>query len=250
MWLYSYHGQAAVRTFERLRGLTPEDAVLAALQSLDGDTPRSMRRLMESNQTHRVRLLGGNRVQCLFSVLGINGDSIETSYPHVAALGPIAHIYLPAGLTRDERVLVARELARRHGVPLVLVHAVSGVLQAFVEDGEYELPGDAAQIFGAGHPSIEGTGEDIVCLCKHPDASDVVALGWRDGTEPLTFATESGAHGGASPDVTHAFTLLPAATPLPGAGRDYLRRGSLREAALRYLKRSPGEADSNAADRA
>ncbi|MEX2482797.1 MAG: alkaline phosphatase family protein [Gammaproteobacteria bacterium] len=248
VWLYSDHGQAAVRTFEQVRGLTLEDAVFAALESLDEHTLRSMPGLMESIQTHRVRLLGGNRVQSLFGVLGINGDDTETSYPHMAALGPVAHIYLPAALTRDEHRLVARELAQRHGVPLVLVRAAAGVLQAFAEDGQFELPDDAAQIFGAGHPFIEGISEDIVCLCEHPDAGDIVALGWRDGIEPLTFATENGAHGGASPDETHAFTLLPAGTHPPGGGRDYLRPASLREAALRYLQRSPGEAGGSAED--
>ena len=54
--------------------------------------------------------------------------------------------------------------------------------------------------------------------------------------EPYQYPdAENGAHGGPGSHETAGFALLPAGTPLPETGRDYLRPGQLREAALKAL---------------
>lgn len=237
VWIYSDHGQAAVQPYQAVHGYTLEDAVTAAIEKL-GTTGLKVRPQGGGGiQTQRVRFLGGQKIQRLFSVLGLNGGDADETHPLVAALGPVGHVYLPQDLSGDERDFVAGELARTHRVPLVLSVAAPGSLRARTETGEFRLPQDRAALFGARHPFLDSIGDDLVRLCEHADAGDLVVLGWRDGVAPLTFATENGAHAGVSPQETHGFALLPEDTPLAPRDHAYLRPGDLRQAALRHLAR-------------
>jgi hypothetical protein len=238
VWLYSDHGQAGVRAFERERGYDLEQAVLASLERLGRDPLAPLARLPESIQTQRVRFLGGRRLQRLFGVFGFGSRAADAVYPAIAALGPVGHVYLPPGLDGDARDTVARELAARHGVPVATTVDGSGAVRAFACDDVFTLPRDAAALFGATHPFVDAIGDDLACLCRHPDAGDIVVLGWRDGIEHLTFATENGAHGGVSPEETHGFALLPGAAPLPPGGPGYLRPDTLRIGARQLLGRA------------
>src|SRR5690606_9855426 len=134
--------------------------------------------------------LGGHNVQRLFSVLGINGEEADAAHPLVAALGPVGHVYLPPELTAEARAFIAHELARTHQVPLVLTVAAPGTLSALTDAGEFSLPQDRAALFGPRHPFLDAVGEDLVRLCEHADAGDIVVLGWREGVSPLSFAFE------------------------------------------------------------
>lgn len=252
VWIYSDHGQARVRTYEAVHGWSVEAAVLVALEGLGRETLARVPQLMQSIQTHRVRLLGGLRLQRLFSVLGGDDAAPEDALPQVAALGPVAHVYLPLGLGGAARDKVARELVERYGVPLALTVDGPAPVRAWTAQGEYALPRDRALLFGRGHPFLDAVGDDAAHLCRHPDAGDIVLLGWRHGAEPLTFASENGAHGGASPQETHAFALVPEEAPLPAPGESLLRPSVLRAAALHYLGRAGAGASASApeADRA
>jgi hypothetical protein len=92
-------------------------------------------------------------------------------------------------------------------------------------------------VFGVHHPFLDAIGEDLLRLCEHPDAGDFVLLGWCAGVTPMTFAEENGAHGGATPEETHGFALLPADTPLPKRESVYLRPRHLHDAAMHHLGR-------------
>ncbi|HUX31473.1 MAG TPA: endonuclease/exonuclease/phosphatase family protein [Thiobacillus sp.] len=238
VWVYSDHGQAAVQSYLQLQGYSLEDAVTAAFEKL-GTTGLNIRSQNAGGiQTQRVRFLGGRKFQRLFSVLGINGGEADEQYPLVAALGPVGHVYFPHDLAGDARDFVARELAHMHKVPLVLSVTAPGTLCARTDAGEFLLPQDRAALFGAQHPFLDSVGEDLVRLCEHAEAGDLVLLGWRDGVAPMSFATENGAHAGASPEETHAFALLPADTPLAAREHEYLRPIDLRNAALQHLGRT------------
>ena len=237
VWIYSDHGQAMTRSYHQARGYTLDEAVTAAFEKSNVEAPRARAIDLESIQTQRLRLLGGKRIQRLFSVLGDDAAEPGEQTPVVAALGPIAHVYSPQGLSREQRDLVARELAGTHKVPIVLTPKAPGTLCARTEAGEFRLPQDRAALFGAQHPFIDAIGEDLVRLCEHPDAGDFVLLGWRDGTLPVTFANENGAHAGVTPDETNGFALLPVDAPLAQREHAYLRPIDLRDAALRHLGR-------------
>ncbi len=248
VWVYSDHGQAAVRSYPQVQGYSLEDAVTAAFEKL-GATGLNVRTQNAGGiQTQRVRFLGGRKLQRLFSVLGINGEEADEQHPLVAALGPVGHVYLPHDMDGDARDSVARELARTHKVPLVLSVTAPGTLCARTDAGEFRLPRDRAALFGAQHPFLDSIGEDLVRLCEHAEAGDLVLLGWRDGVAPMSFATENGAHAGASPEETHGFALLPADTPLMAREHEYLRPIDLRNAALRHLGR-PGQRPRRAGKR-
>lgn len=243
VWIYSDHGQAAVRTYEAVQGWSIESAVLAALEGLGRETLARVPHLMQSIQTHRVRLLGGRRLQRLFAVLGGTDDGAGDGLPLVAALGPVAHVYLPGGLGAEAREALARDLVQNHGVPAALTLAADqdDGARAWTAQGPYQLPRERDRLFGRAHPFLDEIGEDAVRLCRHPDAGDIVLLGWRHGMEPLTFATENGAHGGASPQETHAFALLPETAPLAPGGGGCLRPARLRQAGLRHLGREAAD---------
>jgi endonuclease/exonuclease/phosphatase family metal-dependent hydrolase len=242
VWIYSDHGQAAVRPYQQIQGYTLEEAVTAAFEKLGTIGLKVRAQGAGGIQTQRVRVLGGRKIQRLFSVLGINGDEADAAHPLVAALGPVGHVYLPQGLADGARDFVAGELARTHQVPLVLNVAGPGMLRARTDAGEFRLPQDRAALFGSQHPFLDSIGEDLVRLCEHADAGDLVLLGWRDGVPPMTFATENGAHAGASPEETHGFALLAQDTPLAAREHDYLRPADLRAAALQHLGRPAQQA--------
>ncbi|MFP5506386.1 MAG: hypothetical protein ACLGH6_09325 [Gammaproteobacteria bacterium] len=193
LWVYSDHGQSAARSYPQLQGYGLEAAVAAAFGTLDADSPGVRAPGAMSEQTQRVRFLGGERFQRLFAVLGINGTDDAAEPPRVAALGPVAHVYAPRELSATERDTIAHELAHTHRVPIVLTRDAPGTLRAESVDGVFRLPDDAAVLFGAHHPFLASLATDLVRLCEHPAAGDFVLLGWRDGAVPLSFAVENGA---------------------------------------------------------
>jgi endonuclease/exonuclease/phosphatase family metal-dependent hydrolase len=238
VWIYSDHGQLDVQPYERLRGYNLETAVEKALETLGATGHRVRPKDAGGIQTQRVALLGGDKTQRLFSRLGVSVELEQDQHPVVAALGPVGHIYFPQHLAGADRATLARELVHAHGVPAVLLVTAPGRARAYTTDGELELPDERAALLGAEHPFLDAAGEELVTLCEHPDAGELVALGWREGASPLTFAEENGAHAGAAPDETNGFALLPRDAPLPARDHDYLRPLDLREAALRHLGRA------------
>ncbi|HWR77454.1 MAG TPA: alkaline phosphatase family protein, partial [Thiobacillus sp.] len=74
VWIYSDHGQAAVRPYQQAQGYTLEDAVAAAFEKLGTAALKVRPQGAGGIQTQRVRVLGGQKIQRLFSVLGITDE--------------------------------------------------------------------------------------------------------------------------------------------------------------------------------
>ncbi|MDP1678637.1 MAG: endonuclease/exonuclease/phosphatase family protein [Candidatus Nitrotoga sp.] len=244
VWIYSDHGQAKVKPYHKAQGYSLEEAVTAAFVTARANTQSARTNGVNSIQTQRVRFLGGNKIQRLFSVLGMNSEDTDENQPAIAALGPVGHVYSPQQLNSEERDVIARELAQTHKIPIVLTVEAPGMLCARTEAGEFHLPQELVELFGAQHPFIDAIGEDLVRLCEHADAGDFVLLGWRDGILPLTFAEENGAHAGVSPEETNGFALLPVDAPLAEREHVYLRPTDLRNAALHHLGRTSHKAST------
>ncbi|HEY0720463.1 MAG TPA: endonuclease/exonuclease/phosphatase family protein [Gammaproteobacteria bacterium] len=236
VWIYSDHGQAAATPYARFQGYTLEEAVSAAFQKSGAAIPKAPVRGVTGIQTQRARLLGGKKIQRLFSVLGVNGEEADEQHPMIAALGPVGHIYLPSGVSGEDRQFIVRELASTHRVPVVLTADSTGAVYAVTDAGRFCLPQERAALFGAQHPFLASIGEDLVRLCQHADSGDIMVLGWREGVSPLTFAVENGSHAGASPEETSGFALLPQDAPLAARQHAYLRPGDLRKAAQQHLR--------------
>lgn len=244
VWIYSDHGQAKVRSYHKAQGYSLEEAVTAAFVTVRANTLSAHANDVSSIQTRRVRYLGGNKIQRLFSVLGMSGEDTDENQPAIAALGPVGHVYSPQQLSNEERDSIAHELSQTHKIPIVLTMEAPGVLCARTEAGDFRLPQDRAALFGAQHPFLDSIGEDLVRLCEHPDAGDFVLLGWREGLLPMTFAEENGAHAGVTPEETNGFALLPVDALLAEREHAYLRPTDLRNAALQHLGRTDHKATS------
>ncbi|MGP9799396.1 endonuclease/exonuclease/phosphatase family protein [Rheinheimera sp. NSM] len=248
VWIHSDHGQAKVSQYTQLLGYPLQQAVEQCFDSLT-TLPVSARQPVAGGiQTQRVRLLGGKRIQRLFAVERSDDSGTATSL-QVAALGPVGHIYTVQPLSEPELQYVATELAVKHKVPIVLKVEAEDRLRATTDEGDFYLPQDAAQLFGAEHPFLDSLSEDLLRLCQHADAGDLVVMGWRKGVTPLSFAAENGAHAGATPEETNGFALLPADVTLPSGDKSYIRPYDLYQAALQHLGRSPRQAAARYAGR-
>jgi endonuclease/exonuclease/phosphatase family metal-dependent hydrolase len=237
VWIHSDHGQAKVVQYSQLHGYPLQHAVEQCFNRLSSESPLARSATKGGIQTQRVRLLGGKRVQRVFAVER-SEDSEADDGIKVAALGPVGHIYAPQPLSEPELHFIATELATRYQVPIVLTVESEQCLRATTSDGDYYLPEDAAKLFGSEHPFLDSLSDDLLRLCHHADAGDLVVMGWREGLTPLTFADENGAHAGATPEETTGFALLPADVALPPAGSRYMRPHDLYQAALHYLGRT------------
>jgi endonuclease/exonuclease/phosphatase family metal-dependent hydrolase len=234
VWIYSDHGQSFVRPYHKVQGYDLEEAVKAAFKQPGSNPTAGNRKSQDSIQTQRLRFLGGRYIQSLFPVLG----ETDEGQPRVAGLGPVAHVYSPEEMSSDQRDSIAHELVHKHKIPIVLYVETQGSLCARTGAGKFHLPQDIATLFGSQHPFLDSIGDDLLRLCEHPDAGDLVLLGWCAGVSPMSFTEQNGAHAGASPEETNGFTLLPADTTLPKRKQKYMRPGDLRHAALHHLGRS------------
>ncbi|MFD0893756.1 endonuclease/exonuclease/phosphatase family protein [Luteolibacter ambystomatis] len=161
----------------------------------------------------------------------------------LTALGPIGHIYLPVKLGETERAMYATRLVEG-GVPLVLLPAADGVIRAFDREGSWTLPGDERHLIGEDHPFLKEATEDLVGLCQHPNAGDLLVSGWRPGIPPVSFVLENGGHGGPGSEETHGFVLVPDRLERwhRGLRAGCLRPAELRSMLMRYLDLSSEEA--------
>lgn len=231
VWIYSDHGQERAQPWAAAYGRPVAQAVAEAWRGIvtsggedDGGDGNGGAAAPAGSR------VGNPLRQCLSYLEETTLQGLPHA-PGVVAMGPVGFIYFPRPCTPEERDLLAARLARE-GVPLLLAEEGPDEVLAFTADGTFRLPRDAARIFGPDHPFLEEAPHDLVRLCRHPDAGDLVICGWRDGTSHYTFAEENGAHGGFGTDETKAFCLLPADVDLPETGRGHLRPADLRRAAM------------------
>lgn len=239
VWIYSDHGQEEVQSYHKLYGRTIEEAVSAVFVELGISTAPVPILGPHGVQTQRVRQFGGKRIQRLFPINGaVQGEPVGGQLA-VAGLGPVGFVYCERDLQLPARDSVARALVGSAKVPLVLTPDSPGRVTAWTDAGVFSLPRQNAEVLGADHPFLEQATEELIALCHHPEAGNFVLCGWRAGAAAAcSFAIENGAHGGAGPEETNAFVLLPGDAPLPAIERDYLRARDLRHAALHLLGRA------------
>lgn len=232
VWIYSDHGQEFTRSFEAVHGRELSALVAEAFAAeLGRDIVCRVSGPLGTHLRH-ARGYRGRR----YAAADDDADGDATLL--IAPLGPVAMIYYRGPLGGEEIERIARRLAGPGGVPLLVARDGSDAAHAWTEEGRFELPGDAVHLLGADHPFLAGVARDLVALCHHADAGQLVACGWRAGAEPLSFAIENGAHGGIAPRETAAFALLPDDAPLPPGDSAHLRPLDLRRAALHLLGRA------------
>lgn len=237
VWVYSDHGQEDVNSFENETGLTVQEAVLKAFDATARPDP-ALGQEGRGVQWQRFWSLGLRLPRRLEPEAPAPPAPDRTPHPIVTAMGPIGYIYPQRELSEEEKAECARRLVAL-GIPLVLMAAGPERARVWTVEGNFVMPDDATRILGPDHPFLEEAARDLVALVHHTDAGLFVISGWRPGRRPLSFPSENGAHGGPGAHETAGFALLPAATPLPETGHDYLRPDQLRAAAREVLRIMP-----------
>jgi len=235
VWIYSDHGQESVVPYAKQHGRTIEEAVAEIFEGPTDEAAEAEAPSGAGEQARRARLLGGKRIQRLIVTAPEPEAPEARGRVTVVAPGPLGFVYLPEGAAAGPRDGLARALATKAKVPLVLAKDGAGTARAWTEDGAFTLPKDARAILGADHPFLEDAARELVALCRHADAGDFILCGWRAGAAACTFPAENGAHAGAGPEETKAFALLPADAALPERPHDQLRPADLRAAAFAEL---------------
>ncbi|WP_323844463.1 endonuclease/exonuclease/phosphatase family protein [Microbulbifer magnicolonia] len=239
VWIFSDHGQEAATPYEDYYGRSLGDALSDALSHLPTSPNVRRGKSRRGVQLERARLFGSEWIERMIpndEASTENGDSPVA----LAALGPLAMLYnvQANGADRDE---IARLIVDKAKVPLVLYRTDPGdptsPVRGWWAQGPVRLPEDGARLLGDEHPFPDEAIADMVRLCSHADAGDFMMYGWCAGQEPsLTFALENGSHGGAGPNETHAFALMPEDIPPPDPKRGHWRPEELRSAARAYLR--------------
>lgn len=239
--VFADHGQERTQFYDHIKGRSIEDSVQDAFA--DGPLAEKSVRPPEASQS------GGRALhQRAHRLIGAQRNRIETpplttdelaNEVIVTALGPLGHIYLPKILDDDAKKLYAQRLVVKEQVPLVLYKDAAGAVWAHNPRGRFALRDDGAEVLGADHPFLQEATEDLLMLCRHRNAGDLVISGWQPGEPPVTFVMENGSHGSVGAEEVRGFALVPESVPVQyrrtAAGETYLRGEDLYQAGREFL---------------
>jgi len=96
-----------------------------------------------------------------------------------------------------------------------------GELHVITPKGEFDFPTQAKEVFD-GNPFQSEVADDLVQLCHHAAAGDLVVCGWNGVDPSLSFVKQHGAHAGCGSEETHAFARLPTDTPVHVRAVNYI----------------------------
>ena len=259
VWIYSDHGQQQVRAYDSVYGRSFAEAATEVFARYH-DMPVTCRSSGSSGpigiQLQRIQIFGGERTQRFFGrILGkITNERYFTpgkspaAQLTVAPLGPVAHLYYNYPLSTQQLSELATALVAEADVPAVLYKDAAGAVRVTTQAGEFLLAQNPVVVLGAAHPYLGAACKDLIAMSDHPDAGTLIVLGYCPGEQALSFAIESGAHGGSSVSETNAFVLVPqdinlTSTNMEGT-RSLVRPGDLRRAALTFLHRAVDDKES------
>ncbi|HEY0455046.1 MAG TPA: endonuclease/exonuclease/phosphatase family protein [Verrucomicrobiae bacterium] len=236
--LFSDHGQETARSYEEHHAGGLGQAVYNGLKALDEKIPAKFSVLRDVGSrtswlasSERVRKFLEAQEKPEYVPPGEEGAFAIT------ARGPVAHIYLAKPLSLEQKRIFADYLVHKADVPGVLYPVAKDELVWHHAQGWVVLPRDADSFL----PHIQGLRQeiarDLVRLCQHPNAGDLVLLGWHPERHPCTFPLERGAHGGPGLEETGGFALLPANTRIPVEAEKFLRPATLRQTIMDILGR-------------
>jgi len=244
VWIYSDHGQQEAIPYHRRNGIMVTEAINNVFVSHfnQSTTHCQTESLGFGVQTLRAKYLGGGIMQKLLPYhQDPQNQPVTTSEGasgvRVTAMGPMGSIYSAISLSYEKREEIALALISEAKIPLVFASISHTQVKAWSDKGQYFLPKDAAKVFGAQHPFLHEVTQDIIRLCQHPEAGDLMISGWSIENPYCTFTIENGSHGGPGPEETHAFALLPSDTSLPVLNSGCLRPLDLYHSARHKLGR-------------
>ena len=234
VWIYSDHGQEETIPYVEKEGRTVQEVVAEVFRE-HGILSQERLEPYYGIQSQRIRLFGESILQKLMPGVDPGEESAERNALVVSAMGPLGHVYAPRDLKADEREAIAQSLVEKAKIPLVFSRANNGGATARSEAGTFRLPEQAAEVFGSAHLFFEEVSQDVINLCRQPDAGDFIISGWRANGSSETFPQEHGAHGGPGSEETNAFVLLPSDTKVSRVDGATFRPENLRDTALEFL---------------
>jgi endonuclease/exonuclease/phosphatase family metal-dependent hydrolase len=243
VWIYSDHGQEETVPYTRLHGETVGEAIKRVFVRFNHDIGKQTVSQPLGIESQRAKYIGGGWFQKLLPFKNgaealPPGDEQYADRVTVTSMGPMGSIYTQESLSSEQLEALAQALVTDGKIPLVLARVAGGQVKAWNRKGVYLLPQDGKIIFGEQHPFLHDVIEDMIRLCQHPEAGELLISGWSVDEPYCTFAMENGSHGGPGMQETHAFALLPADTPLPRLDKAHLRPADLYEVALHTLGRN------------
>ncbi len=223
VWILSDHGQVPTVPYPKANGSTIQRAVS---EIFNEEYP------YDENFAEKFGIRG-IRFRAAFS--HVVGKS--SSFFVVSSMGPIGHIYPRSALSPEEREHLGQSLAVSAHIPVVLSANPEGTVDAWTDEGKFQLPRDAGKILGPVYPFKDTVTKDLVKLCHHPRAGTFIICGWRYGKRAVSFPFENGSHAGFAPDEILGFGLFPDDAPLSEAQKGHVRPIDIREGALHFLGR-------------
>lgn len=253
LWVYSDHGQDRTIPYARKHGRTIDQAISEIFGQQVVHQSANSRATVAGVGSTRVQWLGGRversvrkrrlkaeqraaaRKRPRVPDLRVPPGTQSNQIVEVTSMGPVGHVYPMENMEAQRIEQLAQAMVHQAGIPLVLTATVPSGARAWTKDGVFQLPEQAARVFGVDHPYLHSIAEDIVCLCHHPHAGVFIICGWAQGAKSVSFAAENGSHAGAGIEETSAFILAPGDAPLPEKSSGYLRPLDLRIAIQRML---------------
>ncbi|QDT53552.1 Endonuclease/Exonuclease/phosphatase family protein [Caulifigura coniformis] len=226
VWIIADHGQEATIPYSVFAGRSINEAVCEACRDL---LPAECVPPLEADESEAKG----------------TGDAASMA-PLTVAIGPQGSIYWPGPMANSLREDVARRLVVDARIPMVM-YRDGETVHLRTSAGLFQLPEQAAEVFGVDHPHLDSVARDFSRLCSHPDAGDLIIAGWRRGETSISFVDELGAHGGPGPNETSGFAILPPETACTIRGE--LRPKVLRDMALEWLERPKRGAAAPSSDR-
>jgi len=245
VWIYSDHGQDDVASYHAVHGSTVSKMVkkiYADFQS-DKNLETNLDRLDLNNaEDVGVQFTRASYLGSWFEKLSIikKEDLIifKNSDVFVSAIGPTGQVYFKNQLTSAEKRELAQHFVHQGHIPIVMLPEENGKVRAWNKAGEFVLPENASEVFGAEHPYLKEISKDMIELCHHKHAGDFTLCGWVPNGKPISFPLEYGAHAGPGIGETDALAILPSDVFFPSINETYLTTKDLRKAALKFLNRA------------
>lgn len=236
VWIFSDHGIEPAVPFRQISGITLPEAVARALERVSpGSREKGGPGRVHTDffpTSSRLRWLGWTRRPRTTGETEEPGSG-RGERVDLVLQGSVAFLYLND--RRDPALpgRLARALVEEEGVPAVLRRTGGGAV-AHTAEGDFRLPEEIDLWLGADHPHRDGTAEDLLSTLDHPDAGDLLLLGWRP-FRSVSFQSERGVHGGPGPGETGGFLVIPpeASSFIPPASP--LRPTTLRNMTYRAL---------------
>jgi len=248
LWIYSDHGQQEVVPYEKIFSTSFAQAATNIFSRELGCPVDCITAGRKGIQLERIRMFGGRRTQKIFAELLANISNGKYPSPgdnrpqlRIATLGPVAHLYFNQALAAHQLSALAHALCTEAHVPVVLYCNASGQVRVCRQHSEYNLKENPSALFGSDYPYPDMAYEDIQRLCQHPDAGVLIASGQfikppeHEDYQAVSFAVETGTHGGWSRQQTDAFALLPEDIYLGKTTSEGSRLMDIRDAALEFM---------------